>query len=219
MSARAKILRAIVRRLRRDRRGAVLVEMAFTVPILILLGFGGIEIANLVLAHTRVSQIALSAADNASRVATGVSMSQPIIREIDINEVFSGVEKQARNMDFATRGRVILSSLERNPAGGQWIHWQRCYGGLDVDSSFGAAGAGATGTAFPGMGRTGREVTAAANTAVMFVEVYYDYEPLLYGRWLGAKRIHTTAAFNVREARDLREGFNPTPTGTAATCT
>ena len=219
MSARAKILRAIVRRLRRDRRGAVLVEMAFTVPILILLGFGGIEMANLVLAHTSVSQIALSAADNASRVATGVSMSQPIIREIEINEVFSGVEKQARNMDFGTRGRVILSSLERNPEGGQWIHWQRCFGGLDVDSTFGAAGVGATGTAFPGMGRTGREVTAAANTAVMFIEVYYDYEPLLYGRWLGPKRIHTTAAFNVREARDLREGFNPTPTGTAATCT
>jgi len=53
----------------------------------------------------------------------------------------------------------------------------------------------------------------------MFIEVYYDYEPLLYGRWLGPKRIHTTAAFNVREARDLREGLNPTPTGTAATCT
>ncbi len=219
MSARWTIMRAIVRRLRRDRRGAVLVEMAFTVPLLVLLGFGGIEIANLVLVHTRVSQIALGAADNASRIATGDSLSQPIIREIDINEVFSGVEKQARNMDFERRGRVILSSLERNADGGQWIHWQRCYGDLGVQSSFGAAGAGATGNVFPGMGPTGKEVTAAAGTAVMFVEVYYDYQPLLYGKWLGPRRIHTTAAFNVREARDLREGFNPTPTGTVASCT
>ena len=152
MSARRTIARAIMRRLRRDRRGAVLVEMAFTVPLLVLLGFGGIEIANLVLVHTRVSQIALGAADNASRIATGDSLSQPIIREIDINEVFSGVEKQARNMDFERRGRVILSSLERNTDGGQWIHWQRCYGDLGVQSSFGAAGDGATGNAFPGMG-------------------------------------------------------------------
>ncbi|WP_282949438.1 MULTISPECIES: pilus assembly protein [unclassified Sphingopyxis] len=219
MSARRIIARAIMRRLRRDRRGAVLVEMAFTVPLLVLLGFGGIEIANLVLVHTRVSQIALGAADNASRIATGDSLSQPIIREIDINEVFSGVEKQARNMDFERRGRVILSSLERNTDGGQWIHWQRCYGDLGVQSSFGAAGDGATGNAFPGMGPTGKEVTAAAGTAVMFVEVYYDYQPLLYGKWLGSQRIHTTAAFNVREARDLREGFNPTPTGTVASCT
>src|SRR3546814_13154337 len=48
--------------------------------------------------------------------------------------------------DFRTHGRIILSSLERNDDGGQWIHWQRCYGDLDVESSYGEAGDGEEGT-------------------------------------------------------------------------
>src|SRR3546814_5524986 len=88
--------------------------------------------------------------------------------------VFAGVETQAGNLDFRTHGRIILSSLERNDDGGQWIHWQRCYGDLDVESSYGEAGDGEEGTDFPGMGFEGAEVTAAAGTAVMFVEIYYE---------------------------------------------
>src|SRR3546814_1196324 len=79
-------------------------------------------------------------------------------------------------MDFKTHGRIILSSLERNADGGQQIHWQRCYGDLDVASSYGEAGDGEEGTDFPGMGPDGAEVTAAAGAAVMFVAVYRSEE-------------------------------------------
>lgn len=219
-----KNIRAAAARLRRERRGAVIIEMAFAIPFLVLIGFGGMEIANLVLMHTRVSQIGLAAADNASRVATGSNMSQPIIREIDINEVFTGVEKQASNMNFKQHGRIILSSLERNDDGGQWIHWQRCYGDLDVESSYGEQGEGESGTGFAGMGPEGGAVTATEGTAVMFVEVVYEYQPLLYGKWLGPRTIRSTAAFNVREGRDLDgpEGgdgiYNPAPVAAVSTC-
>jgi hypothetical protein len=178
-----------------------------------------------VLTHTRISQLGLTVADNASRVATGSNMSQPIIREVDINEIFTGVDKQARNLNFQSRGRIILSSLERNADGGQWIHWQRCYGNLSVASSYGVQDAGAKGKpVLAGMGPTGRQVTASQGTAVMFVEVFYDYQPLLYGKWLGQRRIHAVAAFNVREARDLTGPaggngvYNPAPAVTASTC-
>lgn len=199
---------AAARRLLRDSRAAIMIEMAFVVPFLILVGFGGMEIANLVYTHTRISQIGLSAADNASRIAFGGALAQPQVRERDINDVLAGVEKQAGSLDFATRGRIILSSLERNKDDGQWIHWQRCYGSLAVVSSYGNAGDGATGTARTGMGPAGRQVSAPRDSAVMFVEIVYDYKPLLYGRWLGAQRIHSTAAFNVREGRDLTQIYN-----------
>lgn len=199
---------AVARRLLRESRGAVIVEMAFAVPVLVLIGFGGMEIANLVFAHTRISQIGLSAADNASRIAYGSALAQPQVRERDINDVLAGVEKQAGNLNFQARGRIILSSLERNADGGQWIRWQRCYGDLNVTSSYGNAGDGASGTTMTGMGPTGRQVSAPLNSAVMFVEIVYDYEPLLYGRWLGAQRIRSTAAFNVREGRDLTQIYN-----------
>jgi hypothetical protein len=192
--------------------------MAFAIPFLVLVGFAGLEIANLTLTHTRVSQIGLNTADNASRIAAGSNLALPQIREVDINEVFIGVEKQADSLDFKRHGRIILSSLERNDEDGQWIHWQRCYGDLAVASSYGEEGDGEDGTDFAGMGPLGEEVTAAAGTAVMFVEVFYDYQPLLYGKWLGPRRIHATAAFNIRETRDLSGIYNPSPAVTVSSC-
>ena len=38
-------------RLLRDNRATVMVEMAFCVPLLVLIGFGGIEISNLTLVN------------------------------------------------------------------------------------------------------------------------------------------------------------------------
>lgn len=204
-------------RLRRDQRASVLIEMAFCIPLLVLLGFGGLEMANLTLVHTRISQIGLSTADNASRIAVGSSLSLPRIREIDVNEVFTGADEQGRGLNIGTRGRIILSSLERNTEDGQWIHWQRCFGGLDVDSSYGVQGDGATGIDFPGMGAAGKEVTAPPGSAVMFVEIVYEYDALLYGKWLGKRTIRSTAAFNIREGRDLKQLYAVTGV-TPSTC-
>lgn len=214
-----RIARAARRvRLVRDRRGTVMIEMAFCIPLMVLLGFGGIEMANLTLAHTRISQIGLATADNASRIAIGSNLSLPRIREIDINEVFTGAEEQASGLNFATNGRIILSSLERNEDDGQWIHWQRCYGNLDVESSFGDAGDGATGTDFPGMGPEGAEVTAPVGSAVMFVEIVYEYDAIAFGDWLGPRTIRSRAAFNIREGRDLSQVY-PSAGVTPSTCT
>lgn len=205
-----------VLRFARSVRAAVMLEMAFAIPFLVLVGFGGLEIANLTLANTRVSQLSLNTADNAARIAAGTNLTQPEVREVDINEVFAGAERQAAGLNFKTNGRIILSSLERNTSGGQWIHWQRCFGDLRVASAYGPEGTGATGTAFKGMGPTNKEVTAAAGTAVMFVEVTYQYQPLLYGKVLGSRTIRANAAFNIREARDLSGVKTP---GTRASCT
>ena len=212
-------MRAGIVRLARDSGAVVMIEMAFCIPLLVVVGFAGIELANLTLSHTRISQIGLSAADNASRIAFGSNLSLPRVREVDINEVFTGVEEQARGLDFRANGRVILSSLERNPDGGQWIHWQRCYGDLAVASAYGPQGTGATGTGFPGMGATGREVTAASGTAVMFIEIVYNYQPMVGGTWFRNSQIRATAAFNIREGRDLSQVYNPTPTSTVSNCT
>jgi len=205
-------------RLARSVRAAVMLEMAFAIPFLVLVGFGGLEIANLTLTHTRISQLALNTADNAARIAAGSNLTLPEIREVDINEVFAGAQLQAGSLDLRSHGRIILSSLERNASGqGQTIKWQRCFGDKrNIVSAYGVEGVGRNDNNFPGMGPVGREVTAASGTAVMFVEITYEYQPLLYGKWLGRKVIKTTAAFNIREARDLSGLKAP---GTPATCT
>lgn len=200
-------LKRLIARLRRSTSGVAFIEFAYGLPAVMGLSMYGIEIGNYAQTQMRVSQIALALADNASRAGLDNRTSNlQELREIDLSDVLEAVRIQGRRLQLLDNGRVTLSSLEQNSSGGQWIHWQRCLGrrsGPGWDSSFGTAGQGATGNAFPGMGPTGSEVTAPPNSAVMFVEVNYQYQPII-GRWLiGDRVISYTAAFVVRDRRDL----------------
>lgn len=173
-------------------------EMAFTFPILLLMIFGGLEIAQMAMTHMRLSQIAISVADNAGRVRTGID-------ESNIYEVFSGGNLIGKALSFEEKGRIVLSSLEPNgkpdSREGQTINWQRCFGSLDVSSRYGAEGDGANDNSLEeGLGKDGNKIQSADGTAVMFVEVTYHYTPLVSGipGW-GPQLIRYESAFNVRE--------------------
>jgi hypothetical protein len=212
---------AVLRRLRSDQKALALTEFALASPLVITLGLYGLESANLALAHMRVAQVAANLADTTSRIGIDSPLSLKQIRETDINDAFQAVRLQGGTMKITDYGRVILSSLETNASKGQWIHWQRCVGKLNVSSSYGNAGDGATGTSFKGMDPSGSEIKAPDGLAVMFVEIQYDYQPLISNRLFGAKRIKSTSAFIVRDPRDLTNAnnpINPAPAVTASTC-
>jgi hypothetical protein len=59
------------------------------------------------------------------------------------------------------------------------------------------------------MGPADNRVQAAAGTAVMVVEITYDYVPVVPIQAFPARRLTELAAFNVREARDLTAPRNP----------
>lgn len=206
-----------------DRGGVAMVEFAFMAPITLLLGLVGIEMANLATTHMRISQAAMHVADNASRIGDRDQLAAQRIFESDINDLFVGVDLQAgERLGLLENGRVIISSLERNAEGGQTIKWQRCMGLKEVSSAFGGQGTGATGTDFPGMGRSGQEVRAAAGQAVMFVEVVYDYQPVMENGftepYITPPEIRSTAAFTVRGSRDLTGVFQRSPAAPVAAC-
>jgi hypothetical protein len=161
-----------------DCSGVGIIEFALTIPLVTALALGGIELANLALTHMRVSQIALTVADNAGRVTTRID-------EADIDEVFAGAELVGEPIDFAENGRVVLSSLQHNDLEdedeGQMINWQRCFGDLDVDPAYGEQDDGKEDGSLQGMGPAGREIQSVPNTAVMFVEVSYQYAPVIGG--------------------------------------
>jgi hypothetical protein len=211
-------LRRFAAHLRRDKRGLALIEFAFAAPIMLTLGMYGLEAANLALVHMRISQVAMNLADTASRVGND-ALTPKQIRESDIDDTFHAVILQGGNYNVTTGGRVILSSLEQNSSGGQWIHWQRCIGTGAQDSAYGtlvnhsSQGTGATGTAFAGMGPAGTEIKAPARQAVMYVEVWYVYKPLISSRLFGAPTIHTEASFIVRDIRNLVDPNDPVADG------
>lgn len=219
---------ALVRSLRRkrsfaeDEKGLALVEFAYVAPILLLLGMGGAELTNYALAQMRVSQIALSVADNASRARQFVVGASPRFREHDVREVFQAAQLQSGELDIRSKGRIVLSSLEQNITGGQWIHWQRCFGAkTKYAPQYGRQGTGAIGTTYPGMGPSNNRVTAEQNFAIMYVEVAFEYQPLLFTTIVPTQTIRKNAAMYVRDDRDLKGDllrdprfgnvFNPAP--------
>ncbi len=215
-------LRSCLNGLRRDRSGVALIEFAYSLPILCILSMGGIEIANYAITNMRISQAAMQIADNASRIGDRDALVAQKIYESDIDDIFKGVDLQAgENAELFERGRVIVSSLERNKDGGQWIHWQRCMGKKKVGSFYGPEGTGATGTSFAGMGPTGEELKAVEDQAIIYVEIIYDYEPLLTNdyavEYTTGKTILSQSAFNVRGTRDLSKIY-PNPPAQVRSC-
>ncbi|MDI1296851.1 MAG: pilus assembly protein [bacterium] len=209
---------ARARRLRDDQSGLALIEFAYSLPVLMVLSMGGLEIANLSMAHMRVSQIAMLVADNASRERTSID-------ESDINEIFTGAELAGSNLkNFKANAKIFLSDLEPNGLtgsnAGQFIRWQRCWGTGPFTSTYGVAGNGAANaTLATGMGPTGNKITSGSGTAVMFVEIAYTYQPLITNDLFGAKVIRYTSAFNVRERTDqVMKNAGNLATSATATC-
>jgi TadE-like protein len=198
-----------IEKLSSDIRGLAAIELALVAPlVLVLLGYG-LEMGSFAMATHRVNQAASALADNMSRVGIQSPLAATQIREADIIDGFIGTLRQSPQADIGKNGRVILSSLEQNPSGGQWIHWQRCLGSKAIGSTYGNAGDGASGTSFPGMGPTGSLVLAPTGASVMFVEIQYDYQPLFGTAFMSSQRIKTWNSFVSRSQRDLSQVFNP----------
>ena len=226
---------SLAARLRRDTSGVALLEFAFSMPIVLSLGLLGIETSNYALMHLKVSQIALSLADNASRVGTTNALSQQQLREVDMNDVLQAARLQGDSINLTTNARIIVSSLENiqqsyDSAPVQRVHWQRCIGlksGTNFDSRVttttndGTDGTQANdGTlAASGMGDTGSMVSAPSGAGVMFVEVNYQYTPIV-GAWLvgSPPPMRYVASFIVRDRRIFTQIYNPSPTSVASKC-
>lgn len=213
----------------RDRRGVALLEFALGLPLLLTVGLYAVETANLALTNMRVNQIAQSLADNASRVGDMNDDSIKQLREVDINDVLTAARLQGDRIELTTRGRVTISSLEQNAQGVQYLHWQRCiglkdgsgydsdydrtYGRVDRDDGIGS-NAWNGGVYMPhGIGDQNPKVQSPVGSGVMYIEVNYDYRPIVSSAWLpgGSARIHATAAFVVRDRRNFDQIYNPEP--------
>lgn len=223
-------VRRLTRSFVRDTSGVALIEFAYSLPIVLAFGCYAVECANLTVMSERVSQISLNLADNASRVGDMQSDNSSQLREIDVNDVLTAARLQGEKWDLTKYGRITLSSLEEHD-GKQFIHWQRCLGlkkGAGYDSSYGVTTTDAgtqplpakPGTSVAGMGEAGALVTAPPDSGVMFVEINYDYQPVVGSIWLpsGLLKLHYRSSFIVRDKRVFNQIYNPLPLATPYTC-
>jgi hypothetical protein len=201
------ILVRAFRAILRNRSGVAMTEFALGAPVLMLAGLYGVEQANFVLVNMKVNQLATHLADNASRIGDTSQLKNRKIYESDINDVIVGAQIQAgKSINVYQYGRVFISSLEVDPAGKQYIHWQRCRGAKAVVSGYGKQG-----DTVAGMGPASNQITAEVGDAVIFVEVRYTYQPLIAGSIVPNREIKAIAAFNVRDSRDLTQIYQRIP--------
>lgn len=195
-------VRCHLHRLLRDSSALAIVEFATALPFILVTMLSATELTNFTIVRMRVGQTALQIADNASRMGRVSLTGNPQVTETDINDLLTGADMQARNLNLYTHGRVIVSSLEPtanpNTAGTYKIRWQRCRGLKSSVSSWGVQGA----TSLNGMGPTGQIVTTPDDTGVMYVEVFYDYQPLFTSGLVPHTTIHEFASMIVRDSRD-----------------
>lgn len=226
-------LAKFLRRLCGELSGTAMTEFALALPLLLTAGLYGAETANLALVNMKVSQLAIHIADNGSRIGDTSMITNKSIFESDVNDLLAGSNIQGGNaLSFYERGRTILSSVEvfdssvscahggcpHGPKtdGTIFIHWQRCKGKKVWASHYGNEDA-----VLPsGIGPTGQEVTPDPGNAVVFVEVAYDYQPLVSQRFFGPTTITAISSFTVRENIDLGglQQRNPGAPDTPAKC-
>jgi hypothetical protein len=207
--------------LKADCAAVAATEFALAMPLLLSLTLGMTELANYVLVREQISQLALLISDNAARMGTQNHL-QSAIDEKQINDLLDGANLQAGNLDLLHNGRIILSSLEKDPTApyGQYIHWQRCFGNQPTISAYGPQGTGKGNTDLAGMGRPSALVKAADTVPVIYVEIQYNYQPIIGSFNLMPTNIVETSAMQVRDSRDLSgTGINPVSGVTARTCT
>lgn len=226
--------RTLTAALRRSRSGVAAIEFALILPFMTIAGLYGTELTWFMLTNMKVSQVAMQAADNASRIGDTSTLENRAIFEADINDLLVGANLDGPGLELYQRGRVIISSVEVwNQSGNcanngcpggtatngqQFIHWQRCRGLKNVSSSYGVQNA-----ALPnGIGPVGQEVSAPADSAVMFVEIKYDYRPLVSTMFINNVTISAIASFLVRDSRDLtgikqRNAGSPDPVASCNT--
>lgn len=205
-----------LRRLQGDRSGLAAVEFALALPLLLVAGLYGTETANLALTHMKVSQVAMHVADNAARLGDTSTITNRALFEADVSDLLNGSKIQGgTKLNFYEYGRTIVSSVEvydpdiscagKKCKGGfqtpgvQFIHWQRCMGRKNVTSAYG----GEYDSVPNGIGPSGQEVSADAGSALIFVEVAYDYQPLVSSRFFGPTTIRAVGSFTQRDNVDL----------------
>ncbi len=183
----ARVAMAWLRRFKRAQGGLAIAEFALTLPVLITLFYGTIEISRYLLIIQKVEKLSHAVADLSaqSAVATRSSLDQVMVAASDIMNPYA----------MNSNGRIIVTSLYRPPATPPQttvasVNWRYEGGGtLNATSQLGNVGANAVVPA--GFTFDERENVIAA-------EVYYRFSPLLTNRFFGTKTIYRRAFYKPR---------------------
>ncbi len=156
----------LARRFGRDRRGTVMVELAFAIPVMTIVVFGVLETTRYVLMRQKMDRAAATVSDLVARA--------PVIFASQIPTIFAATRSVTAPFDLATDGNVVVSSVFFEPTTpAPVIAWQRDNGGaLAHASTIGTEG---------NLASLPPNFIMAPGENVIISEVFYQYEPWIVG--------------------------------------
>ena len=173
-----------------ERRGGVLIELAFAFPVVVLLVIGCFDMARMLLLNQKLDRAATITADLATRPQS--------ITQTDVNNILAVVTDILAPFEMGANGVVIVSSVSKAAGENAKVDWQRTGGGtLSVSSHIGVPGGGVP--TMPG----GFVVDDGEN--VIVTEVFYDYAPVFLDK-LGYFGVSTAAQLSHVTIRRPRRG-------------
>lgn len=163
-----------IHRLARDVHGVSTIEFAIVLPFFLFAIMGALEIGNYALTYQRLNALTAQMADAGARVPQEID-------ESDVAKIMMGANVNATTLDLRARGRIMLSSVQRNAANnGNWIRWQRCSGDKKAETSiYGPQDTGRTGPGMQGITYKGNTINPPAGSAVIIAETAYTYRPII----------------------------------------
>ncbi len=107
-----------IRTLKTDTSGVAMLEMALSLPLLMLMSLGGLEMANFMATRMRVDAVAVQLADNMARLGEGEANTVRTVEESAVDDAFEGAQLQANSLDMGNSGSFTTagSRTALNPA-------------------------------------------------------------------------------------------------------
>ena len=151
----------LLRRLADDRRGIVMVEFAFMLPVVSTLVLGGVEFARYAMITQKMDRVSGFVGDLVARAKS--------LEAADFDDYFAAAEQLAAPYDLMSGGNIIVSSVT-GEAGGPQVLWQQVGpGSISAPSAVGLPGAAAV---LP----SGFVLDEDEN--IVITEVYFDFVPM-----------------------------------------
>lgn len=165
----------------KDRRGSALIEIAFSIPILMILLTGLVETGLFLMLNQKLQHTAVAISDLTTR--------DEEISEATITDIFSAAPQIMAPFDIGAASRVYITAAGNDSAGAATIYWQRTGAGSLVQTS----GIGTEG----GTPDLPADIPLRDNETLVVTEVYYEYAPVFFPV-IDPIRIRRTAFFRPR---------------------
>ncbi len=167
---------------RKAQHGIAYVEFAISLPFLLALFIGSVEITRFMIVSQKVEKSAITISDVVSQSET--------IGVTQLNQLITAAGQVMQPYSFGANGFVIITSVSKSGTNPPRVNWQYSGGGTWTRSSqIGTTGLSAT---LPG------GLTLNDRDTVIIAEVFYNYSPLMSSQFFASQQLYRVAVFKPR---------------------